>query len=355
MIDGFLAKVEELVDRSKGKIRADVVHRKLTAMGYVGSERTTRRAVSAAKAAWRAGRRRLPAVDTGAGDVAAVGLGRGPAGRRAADAVVLRWLAWSRFRVVIPAWDQGLGTLTACLDRALRIIGGAPTYLLTDNAKDGDDRACGRDTGPPPGHGGAGPALRLQGGDVQAIRPGVQGRDRSHGEDRQGGPGAGRGEPAPEYASFGELEAACRAWCERVNARIHRETAAAPAQRLAAERAHLHLLPAEPYVLALGEERLVNDDQTIRFGSVRYSTPPGHVGDRVWCRVHGTELVIVARIGTGVAEIARHRLSTPGSPRIPTSITRIIRAGTGRGSPGHGPAPARSRRSWSWARARGGG
>ena len=85
------------------------------------------------------------------------------------------------------------------------------------------------------------------------------------------------------------------AWCGRVNARVHRESAAVPGQRLAAERRHLHPLPADPYVLALGEERLVNEDQTVRFGSVRYSTPPGHVGDRVWCRVHGSELVIVAR------------------------------------------------------------
>ena len=45
------------------------------------------------------------------------------------------WLAWSRFRVVIPAWDQTLGTLIACLDATLRAVGGAPTYLLTDNAK----------------------------------------------------------------------------------------------------------------------------------------------------------------------------------------------------------------------------
>jgi hypothetical protein len=57
-IDSFLGKVEELVDRSSGRIRADVVHRKLTAMGYGGSERTTRRAVAEAKAAWRAGHRR---------------------------------------------------------------------------------------------------------------------------------------------------------------------------------------------------------------------------------------------------------------------------------------------------------
>ena len=42
------------------------------------------------------------------------------------------WLAWSRFRVVIPAWDQQLGTLTWCMDQALRAIGCAPIYLLPD-------------------------------------------------------------------------------------------------------------------------------------------------------------------------------------------------------------------------------
>ena len=120
----------------------------------------------------------------------------------------------------------------------------------------------------------------------------------------------------PGYGSFAELEEACREFCGRVNGRVHRETAAAPADRLAAEREMLHPLPAEPYALALGEERLVGDDQTVRFGSVRYSTPPGHAGTRVWCRVAGEELVITARTGRGAAEIARHRLSVPGSPWI---------------------------------------
>jgi hypothetical protein len=36
----------------------------------------------------------------------------------------------------------------------------------------------------------------------------------------------------------------------------------------------------------------------------------------VWCRVAGEELVITARTGRGAAEIARHRLSVPGSPSI---------------------------------------
>jgi len=59
VIGAFLPKLEELVERSKGKVRADVAHEKITAMGYAGSERTTRRAVAELKAAWRAGRRRV--------------------------------------------------------------------------------------------------------------------------------------------------------------------------------------------------------------------------------------------------------------------------------------------------------
>ncbi len=54
-VDPFLPKLEELVDRSKGKIRADVAHRKLVAMEYRGSARSIRRAVAELKAAWRAG------------------------------------------------------------------------------------------------------------------------------------------------------------------------------------------------------------------------------------------------------------------------------------------------------------
>ena len=54
LVDGFTGVVEQLVAGSEGVIRADVAHEKLVACGYVGSERTTRRAVAAAKAGWRA-------------------------------------------------------------------------------------------------------------------------------------------------------------------------------------------------------------------------------------------------------------------------------------------------------------
>jgi hypothetical protein len=62
MGDLFAAKIDELVDRSGGKIRADVAHVKLVAIGYEGSDRTTRRWVADAKRQWRRehGRRTRP-------------------------------------------------------------------------------------------------------------------------------------------------------------------------------------------------------------------------------------------------------------------------------------------------------
>lgn len=105
----------------------------------------------------------------------------------------------------------------------------------------------------------------------------------------------------PQYACFAELEATCEALTVKVNARKHRESARVPDEALTAERVRLHVLPAAPHTAALGMTRIVNTDQTIRFGSVRYSTPPGLVGSEVW---------------VGVAEVARRRLSTPGTPQI---------------------------------------
>jgi hypothetical protein len=43
LVDPFLAKVEELVDHSQAKIRADVVHQRLVAMGFGGVSGRDRR------------------------------------------------------------------------------------------------------------------------------------------------------------------------------------------------------------------------------------------------------------------------------------------------------------------------
>src|ERR1044072_8687140 len=45
------------------------------------------------------------------------------------------WLAWCRFRVVLPLWDKTQASVFAAIAPALRAVGGVPTYLLTDNEK----------------------------------------------------------------------------------------------------------------------------------------------------------------------------------------------------------------------------
>jgi hypothetical protein len=59
IIDRWMPKIEEWVERSDGKVRADVAFDKLRALGFDGSERTVRRAVAEVKAAHRRGRRRV--------------------------------------------------------------------------------------------------------------------------------------------------------------------------------------------------------------------------------------------------------------------------------------------------------
>lgn len=334
IIDPFMSKIEEWVDRSKGKVRADVAHQRLLGLGFTGTERTTRRAVAEAKRSWRAGRRRTyrpwitePGLwlqfDWGQGPKVP-----GPDGVSRTTWLFCAWLAWSRFRVVIPVWDLTLPGLVACLDQTLRTIGGVPAYLLTDNPRTVTiDHVAGvavrhpqivqvgRHYGTqvhtcvpydPESKGGSESTVRIAKADLVPTDANLLG----------------------EYASFAQLEAACTQFCVKVNGRKHRETARVPADALAEERAALHTLPSAPHTMALGVTRMVGTDQTIRFGSVRYSVPPGLVDAEVWVRVAGSQLVIVADLGTlpitpawaagraGLVEVARHTTSTPGNPRI---------------------------------------
>ena len=325
LIDPFLPKIEELVETSEGGVRADVVHERLVAMGFTGDERTTRRAVAMVKQGWRNGHRRQyrpwitePGLwlqfDWGLGPIVF-----GPDGRPRPTLLFCAWLAWSRFRVVLPTWDRKLGTLLTCLDTTLRQMGGAPTYGLTDNEKTVTVEhvagvpvrhpmvvAAGRHYGltvhtcvpfDPESKGGSEATVRIAKADLVPTKANL----------------------LTGYNSFAELAEACEVFCVKVNGRVHRETARIPAEALLVEQTRLHPIPDAPFTAALGETRSVNTDQTVRFGSVRYSTPPGLVGREVWVRAEGEELVITANLDAGLSEVARHRLSTPGNPRIDLS------------------------------------
>ena len=322
IIDAFVAKIEEMVAASEGAVRADVAHERLVAMGFTGDERTTRRAVAQAKAAYGEGQRRSyrpwitePGLwlqfDWGAGPVVF-----GPDGRPRSTMLFCAWLAWSRFRVVIPTWDRRMGTLLSCLDATFRACGGVPAFALTDNEKTVTVEhvagipvrhplivAAGRHYGltvhtcvpfDPQSKGGSEATVRIAKADIVPTTANL----------RSG------------YNSFAELVEACEAFMAKVNHRQHRETARIPVEALAVEAQRMHPVPVSAFTAAAGQTRSVNTDQTIRFGSVRYSTPPGLVGREVWVRVEGEELVITAKLASGLTEVARHRLSTPGNPRI---------------------------------------
>ena len=121
---------------SHGIIRADVALDKLVAMGYAGSERTSRRAVAAVKASWMAGNRRVyrPWVPE-PGLWFQYDFGDGPtiAGRQDDTVLCLAGL------VPVPGCPAHLGQdpaqVIACIDVTLRRFGGCPTYALTDNEK----------------------------------------------------------------------------------------------------------------------------------------------------------------------------------------------------------------------------
>ncbi|MCA1677724.1 MAG: IS21 family transposase [Actinobacteria bacterium] len=318
VVGPFAAKIEELVERSRGKIRADRAHEKLVAMGYLGSERTTRRAVAEAKRRFRQehGRKTRPWVPE-PGLWLQWDYGEGPKVAGRSTVLFCGWLAWSRFRVVVPLWDKTLASVVMALDRTLRRFGGAPTYALTDNERTVSiDQVCGiavrnpkivsaaRHYGltiatcvpaDPQSKGGSEATVRIAKADLVPTDHNLR----------------------PAYRSFAELELECERFCERVNAREHRVTRRAPAVMLVEERARLHPLPKVAHTVCLGQTRKVSWQSTISVGGALYSVPCALVDERVWARVDGSELVVVhADSAQGPREVARHELTTPGRPSV---------------------------------------
>jgi hypothetical protein len=112
-----MAKIEEWVERSDGKVRADVAFDKLVAPGFDGSHRTVRRAVAEVKANHRRERRVYRSCIPEPGMWAQCDWGTGPSIGGRAVLLFCPWLAWSRFRVLIPTWDRTMPTLIGCQRR----------------------------------------------------------------------------------------------------------------------------------------------------------------------------------------------------------------------------------------------
>jgi len=322
LIDEYLPKVEEWVERSNGKVRADVAHEKLLALGYTGSERTTRRAVATVKQAYRSGRVPVhrPWV-TEPGMWLQYDYGDGPVVDGAKTVLFVAWLAWSRFRVVLPLRDKTMPSVFAALDQAFRRLGGVPTYVLTDNEKTvTTEHIAGIPVrnpqlvafvahysvtvhtcvpADPASKGGTESSVKISKADLVPKDTNLR----------------------EEYASFAELEAACEEFCEKVNTRVHRVTRRPPIEMLVEERARLHPVPVDAHTVAFGTTRVVPaNTPMVAFESGQYSVPASLLGATVWVRVHGRgedEQVVITHVSTeGPAEVARHERATPGSPRL---------------------------------------
>jgi hypothetical protein len=228
----------------------------------------------------------------------------------------IAWLAWSRFRVVVPLRDRTMPSVIAALDATFRRVGGVPTFALTDNEKTVTDRhiagiavrnpqivAVAHYYGltiatcvpaDPESKGGSESSVRLAKADLVPTEHNL----------------------LADYTSWDQLAGACEAFMDTVNGRVHRVTSERPVDRLEIERVHLHAVPADPFTAAFGETRAVGWSSTLNHRGARYSVPHQWVDQRVWVRVEGDQLVVVATPASGPVEIARHRLVGPGQASI---------------------------------------
>ncbi len=315
--DDYLDKITEWMTRSSGRVRADVVHERLVAMGYQGSERTTRRVVARLKSQYRHNQHRIykPWIPE-PGLWLQYDFGDGPVVDGQKTVLFCAWLSWSRFRVIIALSDKTMASVVAALDQSFRAIGGVSSYVLTDNEKTVTDRHI------------AGIAVRNQamvalssyyGMTINTCVP--------YDPESKGGSEStvkiAKADLVPTdanlldaYTSFAELERACAAQMTTFNQRIHSVTRRIPAEALEEERPLLHKVPTAPYTIAFGESRRVGWSSTISFRGARYSVPHSLVDTRVFVRQHADEVIIVQGEGATGTEVARHQAMPPGQASI---------------------------------------
>ena len=120
-----------------------------------------------------------------------------------------------------------------------------------------------------------------------------------------------------QYADWQALEDACQQFMADVNTRAHRATRQPPVELLSQEHEHLHRLPRLGHTLCFGQTRKVDRQATVSVGDAIYSVPHALIGERVWVRAEGEQLVVVHIDALqGPREVARHRLTIPGRPSI---------------------------------------
>jgi len=297
--------VAERVARTQGLISAKRLLPVARAAGYEGSARNFRRLVARAKKTWRSGhhRGRRPGV-WAPGDMLVIDWGEiGPLN------VFCAVLAWSRFRFVYFADNQRAETTFAALAACFEALDGVPKTVLSDRM------GC------------------LKGGTVAGVvvptadyvrfathysfRPDFcEGADPESKGLVENLVGYAKSDlMVPEELSVDDVAGANAkgaVWCAEVNAQVHSEICAVPAERLVAEHELLGVLPSLRAQIGKLVVRKVDRLSCIRFGSARYSVPTRHIGRQVEVRVADGAVQVVL-LGTVVAE---HRLVAPGEASV---------------------------------------
>jgi hypothetical protein len=303
--DAVAELVADRVAKTSGRISAKRLLPAARTAGYGGSARNFRRLVAAEKAHWHRSHHR----------------GRRPGVWAPGETLLIDWgaegglhvfcavAAWSRFRFVRFAVDERAATTLGMLADCFEVLGGVPRTVLADRMGCLKGGVVANVVVPTPDyvrfatHYGFRPdfceaADPESKGMVEAL-VGYAKRDLIVPQDLT--------DPATGNA-------AALAWCAEVNAAVHSEICAVPAERLATEREHLGVLPSLRPRLGRATTRKVDRLSCVRFGSARYSVPTRLIGSVVELLAHdGRVRVVAPRTGELVAE---HPLVAPGETSV---------------------------------------
>ena len=312
--DGVVELVRERVKKTQGRISAKRLLPAARAAGYAGSPRNFRRLVAEQKALWRRENHR----------------GRRPAVWSPGEHLVIDWgvlfglhvfcavLAWSRFRFVRFADDERADTTLGLLAECFEVLGGVPGVVLADRMGCLKGGVVANKVIPTAqyvrfaAHYGFRPDFcEAADPESKGIVENLVGYAKTDliipGADGTGG---------VPFADVAVANAAAVGWCAEVNAAVHSEICAVPAERLVIEHGLLAPLPSLRPSIGRQVNRKVDRLSCVRFASARYSVPVRFIGEQVRLRVDDDRsVVIIAGAGEGEV-VAEHTLVAPGEVSI---------------------------------------
>ena len=308
------------VKSTRGRISAKRLLPAARTAGYAGSDRNFRRLVADAKRAWRQGQARAggrrPAVWS-PGEVLAIDWGEEVVAGRKVH-VFCAVLAWSRFRFVRFAGDQQQATTLGMLAECFEVLGGVPKTVLADRMGCLKGGVVANVVVPSPDYVRFATHYRFRPDFCHAADPESKGIVENlvgYAKDDLLVPLELEDDPWAD--GLAGLNDRAQGWCGEVNAAVHSEVHAVPAERLVSERELLGQLPS--LRLEVGPKpitRKVDKLSCIRFGSARYSVPNRLISSTVTVLVDERDRVLrVVEPVTGEVH-AEHRLVAPGETAI---------------------------------------